>query len=147
LLLALLAIAGLVALLARQQRLIGQYEHLMKGTSGGSLEALLNDHVSVVRATAVRAEQADHLAQCLERSVQSHIQHLGMVRFNPFHDTGGDQSFAVALTDGLGNGLVLTSLHSRDVTRTYAKPLQEWRSNHSLMDEEKQAIALARKAD
>jgi hypothetical protein len=147
LLLALLAIAGLVALLARQQRLIGQYEHLMTGTSGGSLEALLHDHVSVVRATASRMEVVDGLAQRLERAGQAHLQHLGMVRFNPFQDTGGDQSFAIALADGNGNGLVFTSLHSRDVTRAYAKPLQEWRSSHSLMDEEQQAIALARNGD
>jgi hypothetical protein len=147
LLLALLAIAGLVALLARQQRLIGQYEHLMTGTSGGSLEALLNDHVSVVRATASRMELVDGLAQRLERAGQDHLQHLGMVRFNPFQDTGGDQSFAIALADGHGNGLVFTSLHSRDVTRAYAKPLQDWRSSHSLMDEEQKAIALARNGD
>jgi hypothetical protein len=143
LVLALLAMAGVVFMLARQQRLLGQYQHLMSGTSGGNLEAMLNDHVASVRDTANRVEAVDKLAHRLEKAAYFSLQHLGVVRFNPFHDTGGDQSFAIALVDGHGNGVVLSSLHARDVTRVYAKPLLKWESTYSLTDEEKQAIALA----
>jgi len=142
--LALLALGGVVALLARQQRLIGQYEHLMRGTSGGNLEAMLNDHISRVRDTADQVEAVDRLAHRLEEAARFSLQRVGMVRYNPFHDTGSDQSFAIALADGQGNGLVLSSLHARDVTRVYAKPLVAWGSTYSLADEEKQAIARAR---
>jgi enoyl-CoA hydratase/carnithine racemase len=143
LVLAFLALGGVVLLLARQQRLLGQYQHLMTGTSGGNLEAMLNDHVAKVRETEARVEAVDRLARRLEKAAYFSLQHMGMVRFNPFHDTGGDQSFAIALVDGHGNGLVLSSLHGRDATRVYAKPLQKWESTYSLTDEEKQAIALA----
>jgi hypothetical protein len=143
LLLALLALGGLVLVLSRQQRLLGQYEHLMTGTSGGNLEAILNDHVAQVHETAARVEAVSQLAQRLEKAAYFSLQHMGVVRFNPFHDTGGDQSFAIALVDGHGNGVVLSSLHARDVTRVYAKPLHKWESDYSLTDEEKQAIALA----
>lgn len=143
LVMALLALGGVVFMLARQQRLLGQYQHLMTGTSGGNLEALLHDHIATVRETEVRVEAVDKLAHRLEKSGYFSLQHLGVVRFNPFHDTGGDQSFALALVDGHGNGVVLSSLHGRDFTRVYAKPLQRWESSHSLTDEEKQAIALA----
>jgi hypothetical protein len=136
-------LGGVVLLLARQQRLLGQYQHLMTGTSGGNLEAMLNDHVAKVRETEARVEAVDRLARRLEKAAYFSLQHMGMVRFNPFHDTGGDQSFAIALVDGHGNGLVLSSLHGRDATRVYAKPLQKWESTYSLTDEEKQAIALA----
>jgi hypothetical protein len=54
LVLALLALGGVVLLLARQQRLLGQYQQLMTGTSGGNLEALLNDHVGTVHETAAQ---------------------------------------------------------------------------------------------
>ena len=143
LVLALLALAGVVFILARQQRLLGQYQHLMSGTSGGNLEAILNEHVASVRQTAERVDAVDKLARRLEKAAYFSLQHLGVVRFNPFHDTGGDQSFAIALVDGHGNGVVLSSLHARDVTRVYAKPLQKWESTYSLTDEEKRAIALA----
>ena len=143
LVLALLALGGAVLLLARQQRLLGQYQHLMTGTSGGNLETMLNDHVAKVRETEARVDAVDRLARRLEKAAYFSLQHMGVVRFNPFHDTGGDQSFAIALVDGHGNGLVLSSLHGRDATRVYAKPLQKWESTYSLTDEEKQAIALA----
>jgi hypothetical protein len=143
LLLALLGLGGVVFLLARQQRLLGQYQHLMAGTSGGNLEQALNDHVAQVRDTAARLGVVDQLARRLEQDAYSDLKHMGVVRFNPFHDTGGDQSFAIALADGHGNGVVLSSLHARDVTRVYAKPLQAWESTYSLTDEERQAIAQA----
>jgi Protein of unknown function (DUF4446) len=143
LVLALLALGGVVLLLARQQRLLGQYQHLMTGTSGGNLEALLNEHVASVRDTIDRVAAVEQLALRLEKSGYFSFQHLGVVRFNAFHDTGSDQSFAIALVDGRGNGVVLSSLHARDVTRVYAKPLQKWESTYQLTEEEKQAIALA----
>ncbi len=143
LVLALLALGGVVLLLARQQRLLGQYQHLMTGTSGGNLEAVLNDHIAQVRETENRVDVVDRLARRLEKAAYHSLQHMGVVRYNPFHDTGGDQSFAIALVDGHGNGVALSSLHGRDVTRVYAKPLQKWESTYSLTDEEKKAIAMA----
>jgi len=65
------------------------------------------------------------------------------VRFNPFEDVGGDQSFAIALLDQHGNGLVLSSLHNRAETRVYAKPIQAGRSEYTLSAEEQQALAQA----
>jgi hypothetical protein len=141
--LALLALGGVVYLLVRQRRLLGQYRQLMTGTSGANLEVLLNEHLAQTRGTAARVEAVDQLARRLEKAAYFSLQHLGVVRYNPFHDTGGDQSFAIALVDGHGNGVVLSSLHARDVTRVYAKPLQKWESTYSLTDEEKKAIALA----
>ncbi len=143
LVLALLALGGVVFMLARQQRLLGQYQHLMTGTSGGNLEEVLNDHIAQVRETETRVEALDQLAHRLEKAAYFSLQHMGIVRYNPFGDTGGDQSFAVALVDGHGNGVVLSSLHGRDMTRVYGKPLRKWESTYSLTDEERQAIALA----
>lgn len=145
LVLALLALAGVVLLWTHQRRLQRLYRRLMTGTSGANLESILNDYLTRVQQTAAQVEAVDRLAHRLEKAAYFSLQHLGVVRFNPFSDTGGDQSFAIALVDGHGNGVVLSSLHARDVTRVYAKPLQKWESTYSLTDEEKQAIALAYK--
>ena len=98
LVLALLALGGVVWLLARQQRLLGQYQQLMTGTSGGNLEAVLSDHMTHLQATTDQVEELAELARRLEEKTGLSLQHVGVVRFNPFHDTGGDQSFALALT-------------------------------------------------
>ncbi|HKG56390.1 MAG TPA: DUF4446 family protein, partial [Candidatus Limnocylindrales bacterium] len=68
---------------------------------------------------------------------------IGLVRFNPFEDTGGNQSFAVALLDAHGDGFVLSSLHGRGGTRVYAKALTNGRSESTLSGEESEALRLA----
>jgi hypothetical protein len=132
--------AWLVISLRRVER---KYETLTAGTDGGSLESVLDQHVSQMREATGRVIELDALTRQLERSSRTHLQHVGFLRFNPFRDTGGDQSFVIALGDQDGNGVIVSSLHSRDVTRVYAKPLVGWQSSYQLTDEEQQAIRRA----
>jgi hypothetical protein len=146
----LLAVAVLVALglavwlALRMAAVETRYRALTLGTEGGSLEAVLNAHVAEVRAAMDCVKELDGLAHGLERSGRRHMQRVGFLRFNPFRDAGGDQSFALALADSEGNGFVMSSLHGRDATRLYGKPLVGWDSVYTLTDEEKQAIEKAR---
>jgi hypothetical protein len=73
----------------------------------------------------------------------SSIQKVGVVRFNPFSDVGGNQSFVIALLDSKNSGLVISSLHGREGTRVYAKPVSAGKSEHHLSTEEIQAIKKA----
>ncbi len=128
-------------------RLVGverRYRRLTAGTDGGNLQEVLDAHVREVRAALDCVQELDGLARGLERSGRRHMQRMGFLRFNPFRDAGGDQSFALALADSEGNGFVVSSLHSRDVTRVYGKPLVAWDSIYPLTDEEKQAIEKAK---
>lgn len=77
----------------------------------------------------------------------SHIQKIGLVRFNPFGDTGGDQSFSLALLDANQDGLLITGLHTRERTRIYVKDIKSGRSTLRLSKEEQRALeeALKRK--
>ncbi len=68
------------------------------------------------------------------------IQKVGMVRFNPFKEVGGDQSFSIALLDADNNGLVITSHYDRESNRVYAKPIEGGTSRYQLSEEERQAI-------
>jgi len=72
------------------------------------------------------------------------IQKLGIVRFNPFSEVGGDQSFSIALLDGNNDGMVITSLYTRGSNRLYGKPIKAGSSQYSLSQEEKKAIELAK---
>ena len=100
------------------------------------------------------AEKVDRLARQLadvvgrvdanEARGRQAIQRVGLVRYNPFEDTGSNQSFALALLDEDEDGVVLSSLHSRQQTRLYAKPIAAGRSDAALSSEESQALKLAR---
>jgi hypothetical protein len=81
-----------------------------------------------------------------ESRLRGSISGLGVVRFNPFsgEGQGGNQSFALAVLDELGEGVVLSTLYSRDRVGVYAKPLSAFASTYELSDEEKQAIERAR---
>ncbi len=71
------------------------------------------------------------------------IQKVGTVRFNPFSEVGGDQSFSIALLDGNNDGFIITSLYSREENKVYGKPVKGGNSDYSLSGEEKEAIKKA----
>jgi HAMP domain-containing protein len=142
---AILALIGLTVWLNRRLRTLERrYQALTAGTKGGSLEMVLEDHIRQVREATGRVSELDMLVRKMERDSRGHIRHVGFLRFNPFRETGGDQSFALALADADGNGVVISSLHSRDVTRVYAKPLAGWETTYQLTEEERQVIQRAR---
>ena len=97
-------------------------------------------------AVARELDELSARAAVLEAAGRRAIQRVGIVRFNPFEDTGGNQSFALALTDAGGNGFVLSSLHSRTGTRIYAKSINAGRSDAALSAEETEALRLALEA-
>jgi hypothetical protein len=136
-------LAWLVVAQVRMNRMIRQYRGLVTGTSGGHLEQVLNEHITQVRDTASQVEKLGRLSRQMEKTLRHSLQSLGVVRFNPFSDVGGDQSFAIALVDGHGNGVVISSLYGRHDLKVYAKPLKKWESEYTLTDEEKEAIAHA----
>ena len=74
---------------------------------------------------------------------QKSVQKVGVVRFNPFTETGSDQSFSVALLDPDDNGLTISGLFVREGTRLYVKPVSAGSSKYPLTKEEKQAIDAA----
>ena len=140
-------VCGLTAWVAilsvRVSRLKRQYVRWMSGNSGTNLEEVLNRYVDHIDAAVRTVSALETRAVQMERTLKHCLQWVGMVRFSPFRDTGGAQSFALAVIDGSGDGVVLSGLHARDSTRVYAKALTGWSSQHTLTDEEKEAIARA----
>jgi hypothetical protein len=73
------------------------------------------------------------------------IRHVAVVRYDAFNDMGGRMSFSAALLDDAGDGVVISSINGRSETRTYAKGVQNGRSEASLSPEEEQAVGYARR--
>lgn len=132
---------------ARLGRVEKQLRALTRGAGPGASSLSLGEVIAKQgeRLEAVR-EETDFLrvaVNALDASVSRSVQNVGVVRFNPFQETGGDQSFAVALLDKRGTGVVISSLHSRNSTRFYAKSVKAGASQLSLSDEEAQALQQA----
>jgi Protein of unknown function (DUF4446) len=124
-------------------RAVNTYRRLVRDGSGGSLDDVLQAHVARVEQVRGRLGEIDAAQAVREHRSQTSIQHVGLVRFNPFEDTGSDQSFALALLDDRRDGVVISSLHGRTNTRLFAKPVEGGASSHALSDEEAQAIRVA----
>ena len=117
------------------------YRRLTKNASKKDLKTILDE---LLARTDLNQKQWQTLTEKLKKMDSqslSFIQKVGFVRFNPFNQTGGDQSFCLALLDANNNGFVLSSLHSRDHTRFYAKVIKKGISEgHELSKEERQAV-------
>lgn len=79
----------------------------------------------------------------MRKRSRTSIQGVGVVRFNPFSDVGGDQSFSLAMLDGDKNGAVITGFYSREGSNVYGKAIKGGNSDYALAEEEKEAIAMA----
>jgi hypothetical protein len=128
----------------RLNRMIRHYRRLGRNVGGDKLELLLEEvlnrtDLATQEVAAVRQELGG-----LAGAVESHLQKVGMVRYNAFEDTGGDQSFALALLDAHGNGAIFNGLYHRNDCKVYAKPVRDWKSTYSMSDEEIEAIRKAR---
>jgi ABC-type lipoprotein release transport system permease subunit len=133
-----------VALLQRSEaRLRRRLRRVLPDGQATSLDQALEQQLQRVDALSGRVDALNKLHHELEAITQRTLQKVGVIRYNPFADAGGDQSFAIALLDAEGNGVVVSSLHSRTETRVFAKPVQAGRSRYPLSDEEQEAVRKA----
>lgn len=135
----------LIFLELRHQRLASSFRVLMSGRGGVDLETILMDYVARMDRVEQSAQSVENHLRQLESKLPYVVQHVGIIRFNPFADKGGDQSFVVALLDDHADGVVLSALHSRSDVRVYGKPVVGGQSTYTLTAEEKDAIARAMK--
>lgn len=119
-------------------------DHLTGGVEGGDLEAILGEHLETVHQVGRDLDELTARMAFVESSARHHFAKEGLIRFNPFADTGGNQSFALALLDESDDGVVISSLHSRTGTRIYAKGVAGGKADTSLSAEEQEAIDTAR---
>jgi len=141
-------VLAVVGLIRRTRKLGRRLDGITRGSDDQSLEAVLGSHLERVRAVVRDVELVGARTSVIERDIQGSFGRAGLVRYNPFEDTGGNQSFALALLDGRGDGFVVSSLHSRTGTRIYAKAIAAGVSETALSDEETAALqqALAKPA-
>jgi len=123
------------------------YNSLTKKTNKQDLQDILSELLKFQKNQGETVANLKKEIEAVEKDGQFHLQHVGFKRFNPFGDTGGDQSFALSLLDNHKNGIVLSCLHSREATRVYAKEVDGGKGKEfPLSTEEKEVITSAQPA-
>ena len=139
----LLAVLLIIYLFWRTRRTEADCELLMRDSQGQNFAEIVSDNIDQVYGLLHEVERlSEQYAQVLKRMAGA-VQHVGVVRFDAFRDLGGLMSFAIAMLDDRGNGLVISSIYGRAESRTYAKPVVERSSSYELSPEEREAIRLA----
>ncbi|HEX8974531.1 MAG TPA: DUF4446 family protein, partial [Patescibacteria group bacterium] len=114
---------------------------LFSGKQASDLESIILSHSEELVALDKEIQELFEISNKIHSLAHRGVHKVGIIRFNPFKDIGGDQSFALALLDGKNSGVVVSSLHTREGTRIYAKPIVKGESDkYTLTDEEKSAI-------
>ncbi len=122
------------------------YDRLISDVTSESLSSVLDRIIGDIQTSKKDIAQLVSHYDKIEREGSFHIQKIGLLRFNPFKDTGGDQSFILSFLDSHDSGLIISGLYSRSGTRWYAKKVTHGKGDdYDLSDEEKKAIADAKK--
>lgn len=142
-----LIIYGLLALLVLvvaiwMWRMEVRMKRLLIGKNAKSLEESFLEIREELKHFHTFTEEMQAYLTTVEKRLKKSIQGVDTVRFNPFKGTGsgGNQSFSTAFVNEKGDGVVLTSMYSRDRISMFAKPLKNFASEFELSEEEKESV-------
>ena len=136
----------LVALTVLVIQVLQHYRHLTQNITKKDLKSVLDEVLREIKTQTKLSKELEEKLGKLEQDGISHLQKVGFLRFNPFADTGGDQSFILTILDNKDNGIVFSSMHGRGTTRLYAKHVIQGKGkDFELSDEEKKVIQQAKK--
>ncbi len=125
-------------------KVLAYYHKLTKGLTDQSLKSVLENLMNHAHAARKDIDYLKSYCDKMQKDGLLHIQKIGLLRFNPFKDTGGDQSFILSLSDANDTGVVISGLYSRSGTRWYTKKVINGKAvEHDLSEEEKKVLKQA----
>ncbi len=140
------AILGLFVLLliVLVIRLEVRFKRLLMGTGAKDLEGVMNTlghHVDNLQKTQIEINK--HL-EVVDKRLAKSVRNIETIRFNPFPDAGSNQSFAIAMLNDEGDGVVISSLYARDRMSVFAKEIKKGASVQELSEEESDVLKKAK---
>lgn len=126
-------------------KIYSHYTRLIGKSKRDDLKNILDKQLDTMSEVKATLSEVKKRLGGLEAELPNNIRKVGLVRFNPYREVGGNQSFSLALLDDELNGVVISALHGRNNTRIYAKPVLSGKeSRYNLSDEEKEAVKVAK---
>ena len=110
------------------------------GETGLKIEESLDRHAKLIKALDKDVQELYNISNQINNLSLRGLHKVALVRFNPFKELGGDQSFSMALLNGKNNGIVISSLHTREVTRVYSKAITGGKSDKYPLTEEEERV-------
>lgn len=140
----LVLVLALIALTIQVVLLQKRITALTRGKDAKSLEETIRSVITDIKKLEGDFGYHDNQIAVLEQKAAKSIQGLGTIRFNPFKNGGGNQSFATAFVNEHGDGVIISTLYGRERVSLFAKPLIAWKSEFELTPEEETALRTAR---
>lgn len=119
---------------------VRRYQKLTGGVKAGSLDKIIQKLIVDQEKNSQEVSQNRGEIALIKDRAKNYFQKIALVRYNPFNQTGGNQSFSLALLDEENSGIVISSFHSREGTRLYAKVIEAGKTDNSFSKEEKTAV-------
>ena len=142
-LLQIVLIVLLVILSDKYKRLQKSYATFMKGKNGKNLEKSIFKKFAELEEIADLVKSNEEKIQNIYKKMESHYQKVGIVKYDAFHEMGGNLSFALTLLDENDNGWIFNAMHSREGCYTYIKEVVKGESYIELSEEERQCLEKA----
>ena len=123
-----------------------KYDYFMGANRrpSANLEMKIQDYYETSKRIEEKYSKLLDMVTDMDKTDKTKIQKVGLIRYNPFDEMGGNLCFALALLDGHDNGVVLNGIHSRTGSFTYAKPIEMGVSTYMLSEEEIKAVEMAK---
>ena len=133
----------LISVNMKYNRLKTSYSSFMKGKDGKNLEESMLTRFSELDEIAEIAKKNQIDIQDIYKKMKLHYQKIGIVKYDAFHEMGGNLSFALTMLDENDNGWILNAMHSREVCYTYIKEVVKGQSYIELAEEESESLERA----
>lgn len=132
----------------RLRKIEEKNREFFKGEKVKDLEEILLEQAKSLKLLDKDIQELYAISNEINNLAMRGIHKVSTIRFNPFKDVGGNQSFSIALLNGKNNGITITALYTKEGTRVYAKAIVNSESPHfPLTEEEKEAIRAAMTAE
>ncbi|MEZ4211073.1 MAG: DUF4446 family protein [Candidatus Paceibacterota bacterium] len=133
-------VIGLIAMLVKMNNRLNK---LLEGKNAKTLEDTLIQIIDEIKRMNGAQITTDSLIKDINKRLKTSLTGVGIVRFNPFAHSGGNQSFAIAMLNEHGTGVIISTLYGREKTSIFAKPISKYKSEFELTKEESEALEKA----
>ena len=130
-------ILSLIAIILSVQTNL-KIKNIFRNANVKNLEQLISLHSKTLEDLKKFELDLKEYTLSLNKRMLTKVDKISTIRFNPFEGqgVGGNQSFSTIFADEKGDGLVITSMHTRERTNVFAKPIKNWQSTYELSEEE-----------